>query len=51
MLRLWVLNAHLNVILYNWLSAYKRVGLPEEFHPARPKWAVRMHGVTFCSAM
>ena len=27
----------LNVILYNLLSAYKRVGLPEEFHTARPK--------------
>ena len=27
----------LNVILYNLLSAYKRVGLPEEFHEARPK--------------
>jgi hypothetical protein len=25
------------VILYNLLSAYKRVGLPEEFHTARPK--------------
>jgi hypothetical protein len=27
----------LNVILYNLLSADKRVGLPEEFHSARPK--------------
>ena len=27
----------LNVILFNLLSAYKRVGLPEEFHTARPK--------------
>ena len=27
----------LNVVLYNLLSAYKRVGLPEEFHTARPK--------------
>jgi hypothetical protein len=27
----------LNVILYNLLLAYKRVGLPEEFHNARPK--------------
>ena len=27
----------LNVILYNLLSAYKRVGLPVEFHTARPK--------------
>jgi hypothetical protein len=27
----------LNVILYNLLSAYKRVGLPEAFHTARPK--------------
>ena len=27
----------LNVLLYNLLSAYKRVGLPEEFHTARPK--------------
>jgi len=27
----------LNVILYNLLSAYKHVGLPEEFHTARPK--------------
>ena len=27
----------LNVILYNLLSAYKRVGLPEKFHTARPK--------------
>jgi hypothetical protein len=27
----------INVILYNLLSAYKRVGLPEEFHTARPK--------------
>lgn len=27
----------LNVILYNLLSAYKRVGLPEELHTARPK--------------
>src|SRR5205823_7378620 len=27
----------LNVILYNLLSAYQRVGLPEEFHTARPK--------------
>ena len=27
----------LNAILYNLLSAYKRVGLPEEFHTARPK--------------
>jgi hypothetical protein len=26
----------LNVILYNLLSAYKHVGLPEEFHAARP---------------
>jgi hypothetical protein len=25
------------VILYNLLSAYKRVGLPEELHTARPK--------------
>ena len=25
------------MILYNLLSAYKRVGLPEEFHTARPK--------------
>jgi hypothetical protein len=25
------------VILYNLLSAYKHVGLPEEFHTARPK--------------
>ena len=27
----------LNVILYNLLSAYKRVGLPEEFHTVLPK--------------
>jgi len=27
----------LNVILYNLLSAYNRVGLPEELHGARPK--------------
>ena len=27
----------LNTILYNLLSAYKRVGLPEELHAARPK--------------
>jgi hypothetical protein len=27
----------MNVLLYNLLSAYKRVGLPEEFHAARPK--------------
>jgi len=27
----------LNVILYNLLSAFKRVRLPEEFHTARPK--------------
>ena len=27
----------LNAMLYNLLSAYKRVGLPEEFHEARPK--------------
>ena len=27
----------LNVILYNLLSAFKRVGLPEELHDARPK--------------
>lgn len=27
----------LNVLLFNLLSAYKRVGLPEEFHTARPK--------------
>jgi hypothetical protein len=27
----------LNVLLYNLLSAFKRVGLPEEFHNARPK--------------
>jgi hypothetical protein len=27
----------LNVILYNLLSTYKRVGLPEELHTARPK--------------
>lgn len=27
----------LNVILYNLLSAYKRVGSPEELHTARPK--------------
>jgi hypothetical protein len=27
----------LNVFLYNLLSAYKRVRLPEEFHTARPK--------------
>ena len=27
----------LNVLLYNLLSAYKRVGLPEEFHTVRPK--------------
>ena len=25
------------MILYNLLSAFKRVGLPEEFHTARPK--------------
>ena len=25
------------MILYNLLSAYKRVGLPEEFHTAKPK--------------
>ena len=25
------------MILYNLLSAYKRVGLPEELHTARPK--------------
>ena len=28
---------HLNVILYNLLSAYKRVGLPEDLHAARLK--------------
>lgn len=28
----------LNVLLYNLVSAYKRVGLPEELHTARPKW-------------
>ena len=27
----------LNALLYNLLSAYKRVGLPEELHTARPK--------------
>lgn len=27
----------LNVLLYNLLSAFKRVGLPEEMHSARPK--------------
>ena len=27
----------LNVMLYNLLSAFKRVGLPEEYHYARPK--------------
>src|SRR5260370_26006899 len=27
----------LNTMLFNLLSAYKRVGLPEEFHTARPK--------------
>jgi hypothetical protein len=27
----------LNVLLYNLLSAYKRVGLPVDFHDARPK--------------
>ena len=27
----------LNVLLYNLLCAYKRIGLPEEFHAARPK--------------
>ncbi len=27
----------LNVLLYNLLSAFKRVGLPEEIHDARPK--------------
>lgn len=27
----------LNVLLYNLLSAFKRVGLPEEMHDARPK--------------
>lgn len=27
----------LNVLLYNLLSAFKRVGLPEEMHAARPK--------------
>jgi hypothetical protein len=27
----------MNVLLYNLLSAYKRVGLPEEFQTARPK--------------
>lgn len=27
----------LNVLLYNLLSAFKRVGLPEEFHTARPR--------------
>ncbi len=27
----------MNVLLYNLLSAFKRVGLPEEFHDARPK--------------
>ncbi len=25
------------MLLYNLLSAFKRVGLPEEFHTARPK--------------
>ena len=27
----------LNVMLYNLLSAFKRVGLPEDLHDARPK--------------
>ena len=27
----------MNVLLYNLLSAFKRVGLPEEMHEARPK--------------
>lgn len=27
----------LNILLYNLISAFKRVGLPEEFHDARPK--------------
>lgn len=27
----------MNVLLYNLLSAFKRVGLPEEMHDARPK--------------
>ena len=26
------------MLLYNLLSAFKRVGLPEEMHDARPKW-------------
>ncbi len=28
---------HLNVILYNLLSAFKRLGLPEALHAIRPK--------------
>jgi hypothetical protein len=27
----------MNVLLYNFLSTFKRVGLPEEMHDARPK--------------
>jgi hypothetical protein len=36
----------LNVLLYNLLSAYKRVGLPEEFHTARPK---RLRFLVLCT--
>ncbi len=36
----------MNVILYNLLSAYKRVGLPEEFHTARPK---RLRFLVLCT--
>lgn len=35
-----------NVLLYNLLSAYKRVGLPEEFHTARPK---RLRFLVLCT--
>jgi hypothetical protein len=36
----------MNVLLYNLLSAYKRVGLPEEFHTARPK---RLRFLALCT--
>lgn len=36
----------MNVLLYNLLSAYKRVGLPEEFHTARPK---RLRFLVLCT--
>jgi len=42
----------LNVLLYNLLSAFKRIALPAALHDARPKWLrfVLLNGVGSWSA-